>query len=46
MIFSETKREMKTKDDKMLTFERYSKAADVTFLDVLVGQNDMVYTKF
>ena len=40
MIFSEAKPEMKAKDDKMLTLER------VTFLDVLVRQNDMSMPNF
>ena len=37
---------MRTKDDKMIFQSDTLKAADVTFLDVLVRQNDLVYAKF
>ena len=36
---------MRTKDDKMRFQSDTLKAVDVTFLDVLVRQNDLVYAK-
>ena len=36
---------MRTKDDKMIFQSDTLKAVDVTFLDVLVRQNDLVYAK-
>ena len=36
---------MRTKDDKMRFQSDILKAVDVTFLDVLVRQNDLVYAK-
>ena len=37
---------MRTKDDKMIFQSDTLKAVDVTFPDVLVTQNDLVYAKF
>ena len=36
---------MRTKDDKIRFQSDTLKAVDVTFLDVLVRQNDLVYAK-
>ena len=36
---------MRTKDDKMIFQSDTLKAVDVTFHDVLVRQNDLVYAK-
>ena len=45
-LSSLTKVKMRAKDDKMIFQSDTLKAVDVTFLDVLVRQNDLVYAKF
>ena len=44
MVSSAAKRKIKAKSDKMLTLERYFESCGRDLSEVLVRQNDMVYT--